>query len=129
MNAQDVDLSIDSWFEYLAGQFAGNVIQIWFYKNAAGRRPYCDWFRSLDCTVRIRVSQRLDRVSLGNFGDISPFSDRVWEMRLDFGPGYRIYYCNLAEKTIGLLYAGDKSSQQRDGNKSISAWKNCRRKV
>jgi len=69
------------------------------------------WIESLNREARIRIGTRIRRAESGNFGDHKSVGDGVWEMRIDFGPGYRLYYCEVG-KTIYLLLAGsDKNTQ------------------
>jgi putative addiction module killer protein len=76
---------------------------------------YEAWYRSiLDRVVRGRITMRIERVQLGNFGDAKSLGDGVHELRLTFGPGYRIYFMQRRERIILLLCGGDKGSQARD---------------
>lgn len=76
---------------------------------------YLKWFTSLrDMVARARIIRRLERVERGNLGDIKFLGDEIWEMRFDFGPGYRIYYTVKDKCIYLLLVGGDKSSQQTD---------------
>ncbi len=62
------------------------------YILAGGKSPYQEWLKSLkEIKTRARIRQRIDRLELGNFGDYEPVGDGVYELRLDFGPGYRVY--------------------------------------
>ena len=61
-----------------------------------------------------RIVTRIDRVALGNFGDAKPVGDGVHELRMTFGPGYRVYFTRRGERIILLLCGGDKGSQARD---------------
>ena len=73
------------------------------------------WMKSLkDRTARSIINERIRRLSLGNKGDSEPVGAGVSELRIDYGPGYRIYYIQVREKIIVLLCGGDKSSQIRD---------------
>jgi len=73
------------------------------------------WLRKLkDRVGRLRIVERLDRLAAGNPGDAKPVGRGVWELRLRFGPGYRVYYLQDGSRVIPLLCGGDKSTQQRD---------------
>jgi putative addiction module killer protein len=76
---------------------------------------YSTWFKSLrDVQARARILARVRRLSLGNPGDIKPVGSGVTEMRIDYGPGYRIYFVKRGETVVILLGGGDKSTQQAD---------------
>ena len=76
---------------------------------------YADWFAGLrDLQARARVLVRIRRLSLGNSGDARPVGEGVSELRIDHGPGYRVYFVRRGEQLVILLGGGDKKSQQRD---------------
>lgn len=76
---------------------------------------YARWFRRLrDREARARIDIRLRRLSLGNPGDVGPVGGGVSELRIDYGPGYRVYFARSGATVIVLLAGGDKGSQQRD---------------
>jgi putative addiction module killer protein len=76
---------------------------------------YAAWFRSLrDASAKGRIVARIERVQLGNFGDAKSVGDGVHELRMDFGPGYRVYFTRRRTRIVLLLCGGDKGSQQRD---------------
>jgi len=76
---------------------------------------YRKWFDSLkDRNARMRIDIRIRRISLGNFGDVKPVGEGVFEIRIDYGPGYRIYYLLKKNTVIILLSGGDKSTQSKD---------------
>lgn len=87
------------------------------YVTGMGDCPFDEWFRSLDAQTRARINARLNRLRLGNFGDFKSVGTGVYELRLFFGPGYRVYY-GLAGKQVVLLLAGGTKKQQ---NKDIKA--------
>ena len=73
------------------------------------------WVRRLrDHSAVARINARLRNVSIGNFGDTRPIGDGISEMRIHYGPGYRIYFIREGSTVVVLLCGGDKSSQQRD---------------
>lgn len=78
-------------------------------------RTYATWFASLrDRTAKARIDIRIRRLSLGNPGDVRPVGESVSEMRIDYGPGYRVYYVQRGNKYVVLLAGGDKSAQDQD---------------
>lgn len=77
------------------------------------------WFRKLnDQTARARILLRIRRLSLGNLGDVKPVGNSISEIRIDYGPGYRIYFTKRNKEIILLLIGGDKSSQAKDIEKA-----------
>ena len=78
-------------------------------------QTYAEWFKGLrDRTAKTRIDIRIRRLSLGNPGDVKPVGEGLSELRVDYGPGYRIYFIQKADVLIVLLVGGDKSSQDRD---------------
>jgi len=85
--------------------------------------PFDLWFNKLDSNIQARVDVRIDRLSLGNFGDYKKVNQNIFELRLFFGSGYRIYFGIENKKIILLLCAGNKSSQDKDIKLASSLWK------
>lgn len=81
---------------------------------------FAKWLKRLrDADAKARINVRIRRVSLtGNFGDAKPVGDGVFELRIDYGPGYRVYYSQCGREIVLLLIGGDKSSQQKDIDKA-----------
>ncbi len=76
---------------------------------------YRKWFESLrDINAQFRIAARIRRVSLGNLGDVKVVGEGVRELRVDYGPGYRVYFVKHGDTVIVLLAGGDKSTQKRD---------------
>jgi len=76
---------------------------------------YARWFASLrDRQARARINARIRRLSLGNPGDVRPVGEGVSELRIDYGPGYRVYFVQRGQWLAILLAGGDKSTQERD---------------
>ena len=73
------------------------------------------WLSGLrDRQAMARIGARLDRLALGNFGDAAPIGSGIFELRIDYGPGYRVYCLRRGEQRVVLLCGGDRSSQVRD---------------
>ena len=74
-----------------------------------------NWIRNLkDRIAPAIINARIRRISAGNFGDVRPVGDSVSELRIDYGPGYRVYFTRREQKIVILLCGGDKSTQDRD---------------
>lgn len=82
---------------------------------------YKRWFSKLrDKRAKARIDVRIRRLSLGNPGDVEPVGEGVSELRIDYGPGYRVYYISQGDELIVLLAGGDKSNQSSDIKKAKS---------
>jgi len=80
---------------------------------------FADWFTSLkDRTAKARIQARIDRMEMGNFGDVAPVGQGVSEMRIFYGSGYRVYFVQRGSIVVILLCGGDKSSRTSDINKA-----------
>ena len=76
---------------------------------------YAEWFSGLkDRNARVRIITRIRQLSVGNFGDVKPGGEGVSEMRIDYGPGYRIYFVQRGAELVILLAGGDKKTQEKD---------------
>jgi putative addiction module killer protein len=76
---------------------------------------YSDWFVALrDRQARARINVRIRRLSLGNSGDVKPVGEGVSELRIDYGPGYRVYFVRRGKTVVVLLAGGDKRTQDSD---------------
>ncbi len=89
-----------------------------------GKCPFELWYRSLrDANARARIRARLTRIESGNLGDYKTVGEGVCEIRLDYGPGYRLYFAQAGQTIIVLLAGGDKSSQEDDIKTARQLWK------
>lgn len=84
---------------------------------------YREWVDSLDWKIQQRVMLRVDRMKKGQFGDCKSIASGLYELRLFFGPGYRVYFGEHDGKTILILAGGDKSTQSKDIKKAKEYWR------
>jgi putative addiction module killer protein len=89
-------------------------VQILEYIDVAGGSPYRDWFESLNAPAAAKVTVALTRIELGNLSNVKSVGAGVQEYRIDFGPGYRVYFGRDGDRLVILLAGGTKSRQQRD---------------
>ncbi len=93
------------------------------YMASDGKSVFQGWFRKLrDGTAKFKITRRLTQAKRGNFGDTKPVGQGVHEMRIDYGPGYRVYYANDGDMIIVLLCGGDKSTQNEDPKRAENYW-------
>ena len=88
----------------------------------AGRSPFAQWFDSLDAVTAARVDRYIRRLEAGNFGAAKALRDGVFELRLDFGPGYRVYFGREGRTLIILLGGGSKRRQEADIAAAVERW-------
>jgi putative addiction module killer protein len=97
--------------------------QIVFYVDEDGNEPFQLWLYALrDKQGRRRIISRLYRVQQGNYGDVEPIGEGLSELRLFFGPGYRVYFGEDAGNIVVILCGGDKSSQDSDIENAKAYW-------
>ncbi|MDD2609100.1 MAG: type II toxin-antitoxin system RelE/ParE family toxin [Giesbergeria sp.] len=93
------------------------------YFTPDGQDLFGRWLDGLkDRQAQARVAARLIRLNNGNFGDCKPVGDGVWELRIDWGPGYRVYYAVEGDRVILLCEGGDKRTQAADIKRAIARW-------
>ena len=94
------------------------------YADEKGKEPFTDWLYELrDIMGRKRILARIARLEQGNFGDCEPVGEGVSELRLFFGPGYRVYFGEDENSIVVLLCGGDKGSQNQDIREAKACWK------
>jgi putative addiction module killer protein len=94
-------------------------MEIHYYQTSTGEQPFVAWLEGLkDRQARARIEARLARVAVGNLGDVEPAGEGVMELRIDWGPGYRVYFARVGQVIVLLLCGGDKRTQQRDINRA-----------
>ncbi len=86
---------------------------------------FAKWLDGLhDIRARARVQARIERLAAGNPGDVKPVGEGVSELRIDYGPGYRVYYKNYGQKLVILLAGGEKNTQAKDIKTALRLAKN-----
>ena len=98
-------------------------MKIKIYQDDAGNSPYLKWLKKLkDRKAQFKIEKRFAQIRLGHLGDFKNLSGGLLELRIHFGPGYRIYCARQGQKLIILLCAGDKSTQKKDIEKARKYW-------
>lgn len=101
--------------------------EIRIYITLEGKAPFLEWRDSLkDARAKAKIRVRLDRVEDGNLGDCKFVGEGVYELRIDYGPGYRIYFGQANDVIILLLWGGDKNNQSKDILKAQNYWQDYR---
>ena len=93
------------------------------YEDENGSHPYSRWFASLDVRAALKVRTAIARMENGNFSNVKAVGQGVSEYRLDFGPGYRIYFGKDGDRLVILLGGGTKKRQGRDIETARNRWK------
>lgn len=100
-----------------------------YYVAANGRRPFAEWLRSLpDRNGAARVQIRLERLRLGNFGDARSLGKGLSELRINVGPGYRVYFMVEGKSVVVLFCGGDKATQSQDIRRAREYFADYRRR-
>src|SRR3984893_4065962 len=97
-------------------------MQVLEYLDAAGQSPYRNWFASLDAQAAAKVTVAVTRIELGNLSNVKGVGAGVQEFRIDFGPGYRVYFGRDGGRLLILLAGGTKSRQQKDIAAAQKRW-------
>ena len=104
------------------------MIELRQYIDRQGRNPFDRWFEKLDNTTQARITIALDRLERGNLSAVKGIGAGVFELRLDFGPGYRIYFGKDGETLVILLGGGTKKRQQADIEAAQTLWQEYKRR-
>jgi len=101
-----------------------------YYLTENNRKPFKEWLDGLkDVAARSKIRIRLDRVRLGNLGNNRSVGNGVYELKVDYGPGYRVYYALDSKTVVLLLLGGDKSTQDKDIGLAKEYWSEHKRRV
>ena len=99
------------------------MYEIFHYLTTGGVDVFEAWLDGLGDAIAVaRIMSRVDRVQAGNFGDHRSVGSGVWELRIDHGPGYRVYYALAGRHVVLLLCGGDKRKQPSDIRRAIAMW-------
>jgi len=98
------------------------MIEIVEYLTRQGRSPFAKWFNSLDIQAAAKITKALTRIERGNFSNVKSLKAGVREYKINYGPGYRIYFGKDNEKLVVLLAGGTKKRQQKDIENAIAYW-------
>src|SRR3989338_2672575 len=96
--------------------------EVIIFKTLRNKEPFNDLLNSLNRETRDRIFNRISRIKNGNFGDHKNLGSKIFELRFDFGSGYRIYFGIKDHKIIILLYGGNKKTQNKDITKAKQYW-------
>jgi putative addiction module killer protein len=105
-----------------------SVIEIRQYVDRLGRTPFLKWLDALNDEAQARVATALERLELGNLSSVKPIGAGVQELRINFGPGYRIYFGWDGEKLVILLAGGNKKRQQADIKGATELWQEFKKR-
>ncbi|QQS14916.1 MAG: type II toxin-antitoxin system RelE/ParE family toxin [Rhodospirillales bacterium] len=98
------------------------------YQTEDTKRPFGDWFDSLDAIAAVRINTALTRLAAGNLSNVEPVGAGVAECKIDWGPGYRIYFGKDGERIVILLTGGTKKRQSADIAKAKRFWDDYKRR-
>jgi putative addiction module killer protein len=99
------------------------MLEIRYFVAPSGQQPFAEWFADLEPVARAKVTRALARMEQGNLSNVKPVGGGVLEFKIDFGPGYRVYFGRDGSTLIVLLTGGTKKRQQRDIATAIEYWR------
>ena len=105
------------------------MIDIREYQDREGHSTFREWVDRLNAEAARKVTTALYRVGLGNFSNVKGVGSGVFECRIDFGPGYRVYFGKHGERIVILLGGGTKHGQDKDIKLAIARWEDYKRKA
>ena len=106
------------------------MFEIRRYVTVSGRDVFGEWLADLrDARAAARVAMRINRLAAGNLGDCKPLREGVCELRIDYGPGYRVYYAMAGQRCVLLLCGGDKRRQIFDIERAVAYWRDYQRRT
>jgi putative addiction module killer protein len=106
----------------------GHMIEVREYLDAEGKSPYAKWFDRLNVAAAVKVTTAVHRMEQGNFSNVKGVGAGVYEFRIDFGPGYRIYFGKDGDRLVILLAGGTKKRQDADITAAKANWRDYKRR-
>jgi putative addiction module killer protein len=104
------------------------MLEIRYYLTADRRQPFAEWFVDLDPVARAKVARAVVRMEQGNLSNVKSVGGGVLEYRIDFGPGYRVYFGRDGDTLVILLSGGSKKRQQRNIEAAWTSWQDYKRR-
>ena len=104
------------------------MIDIREYQDVGGRSPYREWFQGLDSEAARKVTKAIYRLGLGNLSNTKSVGGGLFEFRINFGPGYRLYFGREGQQVVILLGGGTKQRQQQDIARALERWSDYRQR-
>jgi putative addiction module killer protein len=98
------------------------MLEVRYYLASNGSSPFADWFAEVDAAARAKITVAIARMGQGNLSNVKSVGGGVLEYKIDFGPGYRVYFGRDGDVLIVLLTGGTKKRQQRDIKSAIAFW-------
>ena len=109
------------------------IVEVVEYVDGKDRSPFGEWFDRLPATAAAKVVVAMDRIGRGLLGDVKSVGGRVYERRIAYGPGYRIYFASISKentiKMVVLLGGGTKKRQHKDIEEARDRWKDCKARL
>jgi putative addiction module killer protein len=106
------------------------VIEVRHYVSRAGKDLFDDWLTKLaDPRAQAKIASRINRLAAGNFGDCKSLRQGLSELRIDWGPGYRVYYALIGRECVLLLCGGDKRKQSPDIDRALQYFKDYKERT
>ena len=104
------------------------MLELRYYITSDGESPFSDWFKGLDMQAAAKVTTALVRLEQGNFSRVKTVGEGVLEYKIDWGPGYRVYFGRDGDRLVILLTGGTKKRQQRDIEAAKTSWTDYKRR-
>ncbi|MBD1548528.1 type II toxin-antitoxin system RelE/ParE family toxin [Roseibium aggregatum] len=103
-------------------------MQLVEYQTSDGKSPFAEWYNNLDARAAAKVTVAMVRMEQGNFSNAKGVGSGVQEFRIDFGPGYRVYFGKDGDRLVILLAGGTKKRQQKDIEAAQARWQDYKKR-